>query len=406
MPKRIEFNGQVHEFPDDFTDADIAAALDSGGPPTSQQSTTPMGGWLPTAGGMVGSLVGTAGGALLTPLMGPAGIMAGRTLGAGLGGALGKGAEMFLDDKPDSFSDVASQMGGAGLQQGGAELAGGMLGKAVGKFAPRLMQSALKPSKAIRNEFGNVAETAVKRGIPISKGGERKVGKLIEASANKTNAAISQAQNAGARPIAMQDVVPSLQAVAQKVAKEPLDAGAKLQDISDIGGRLLQQHPNPIPLTEAQAMKQAAQRVATQGYKAVNAGNAINSVTPDANMAIARGLREQIEQRVPSVAGLNAETQGLMGVERSLEDALGRISNNQPIGMNALIASGVGGGAYAASGDPGLGGGVGLGIMALTNPYLASRLAIGAGKAAPAIGQLPNAARAAALLQALSEQEQ
>lgn len=32
MPQRIEFDGEIHEFPDDFTDADIAAALD-GGPP-------------------------------------------------------------------------------------------------------------------------------------------------------------------------------------------------------------------------------------------------------------------------------------------------------------------------------------------------------------------------------------
>lgn len=29
MPKRIDFEGQVHEFPDDFTDEDIAAALES-----------------------------------------------------------------------------------------------------------------------------------------------------------------------------------------------------------------------------------------------------------------------------------------------------------------------------------------------------------------------------------------
>ena len=150
--------------------------------------------------------------------------------------------------------------------------------------------------------------------------------------------------------------------------------------------------------------RQAAQRVASEGYRKVARGADINTVPLDANMAIARGLRKQIEQRA-DVGPLNEQTQRLMGVERALDDAMGRISNNQPIGMNALIAAGAGSATGLASQDPGVGGTVGLGILALTNPWLASRLAIAADRMAPAVGQIPNAARTAALIQQLSEQE-
>jgi hypothetical protein len=39
MPKRIEFEGKVHEFPDDFSDADIAAALGGGSDAPAQPPT-------------------------------------------------------------------------------------------------------------------------------------------------------------------------------------------------------------------------------------------------------------------------------------------------------------------------------------------------------------------------------
>jgi hypothetical protein len=44
MPQRIEFEGAVHEFPDDFTDTDIAAALASVPPAARQQTTSPSSG--------------------------------------------------------------------------------------------------------------------------------------------------------------------------------------------------------------------------------------------------------------------------------------------------------------------------------------------------------------------------
>jgi len=425
MPKEIEIDGVVHEFPDDFSDDDIAAALGGSAPPSTptQSLTQKVAGMLPTAGGMVGSLVGRIGGTVLgSPVAGHGGAIG----GAAIGGAAGQGYGELLKhatEIPGALMDVGRNMlnpetrnatmrggmegmaqgaanaGISGAIQGGLEAGGVGLAKGAKAAAPRFMQSMVKPSKAVRDSFPTVSQDMVDRGIAIGgQAGQPKVGKLLSKAGDAVNDKLQLAQRMGARPISMKDVVPSLQSVAQKVGKEPLDGGAKLTEVTDIGGRLLQQHPNPIPLLEAQEMKQAAQRVASQGYKQLDAGAPINSVTPDANMAIARGLREQIEQRA-NVGPLNEELQKLIGVDRALEGAMGRIANNQPIGMNALIASGAGLGAGMASGDIGTGSGVGFGILALTNPYLASRLAIGADRLAPAAAQIPNVGRAALLAQ-------
>ena len=59
MPQqRIEFEGTIHEFPADFTDADIAAALGSGGGGESQPTTGPT--RIPALGTAAGVAAGIA----------------------------------------------------------------------------------------------------------------------------------------------------------------------------------------------------------------------------------------------------------------------------------------------------------------------------------------------------------
>lgn len=389
MPIKVQLtDGRTVEFPDGTSEQEMEAALTQLPPPDDAPATAPSApakGLLPTAGGFVGSLIGTVGG------------YPGRVAGAAAGGALGKGAEMLMDDKSQGFSEGLRAMGGEAMLQGGAEAAGGVIGKGIKAAAPRLMQSVMKPTKAIRDEFPTVAKDAVEYGIGVGQKGLDKVGTLISGTSQKVMDKLSLAQRAGARPIAMSDVTTELAPVAQKIAKEPISAG-KLSQLNDIGNQARLENPGPISLLRAQEMKQAAQRVAGEGYKKIARGADINTIPLDANMAIARGLRKEIEKRA-NVGPLNAETQRLMGVERAMDAAQGRISNNQPIGMNALIASGVGAGAYGASGDSGTGGMTAATVLALTNPWLASRLAIGMDRAAPLATFAPQAARAALLAQ-------
>lgn len=353
---------------------------------------------------------------------GAVGGMVGGVPGAALGGAGGSGIETLLrhlGEIPGAVVDVsrnlvshpgatlggfgegavqgATDAGISGAVQGALEGAGGLVAKGLKAAAPRIMQGVLKPTQTLRNEFPTIAKDAVASGISLSEKGLAKAGKLIGQRTQQVTDAIANAT--GAAPIAMQDVLSAVQPVAQKVAQEPLRAG-KLSQLSELGGQALKENPNPIPLLDAQAMKQAAQRIASEGYAKVAKGADINTVPLDFNMALARGLREQIESRVPEVAGLNAQTQNLIGVERAVEQALGRIGNTDPsklwrIGGGAAVGGAVGQGVGA---DPSKSGGIGAALGALSgNPALLSRVAIGADRLAPLASHAPHAARAALL---------
>jgi hypothetical protein len=68
MPKQIDFEGQVHEFPDDFTDADIAAALAQVSPAPSHRPEKSVGGLLSNAGGDVAEMASGIGQMVLHPI--------------------------------------------------------------------------------------------------------------------------------------------------------------------------------------------------------------------------------------------------------------------------------------------------------------------------------------------------
>lgn len=359
-------------------------------PAPAAQPEAPMRGMLPTAGGLVGSLVGA-------PFGQP-------VAGAAAGGALGKGAEMLLDSTPQSFSEGAQEMGKAGAEQGAYELAGGLVGKGLAKGAGRLYQSVAKPAKALRAEFPTVIQDALRSGVALGQRGADKAERLLSQAGAATRDMLSTAEAAGVKPITMRPVLKSLSSVEEKVSKQPL-RDVDLSTLRNIRGQVLAENPAPIPITAAQDMKQAAQRIASEGYRKIDRGGDINSVPLDANMAIASGLRQAIERRAPEVGPLNQQTQKLIGVRKMVDAANDRVANHAPpgLGMSALIASGAAGAAGLASGDRNTGIGTGLSVMALTNPAIASRLAIGANRLAPLASHAPQAGRLAALLSQLGQ---
>jgi len=81
MPKQIEFEGAVHEFPDDFSDAEIAAALDGGAPETTQAAA---------AGGMPGTASAVTAGALGLASAAPAIVSGVNMLAKGAGAIANK----------------------------------------------------------------------------------------------------------------------------------------------------------------------------------------------------------------------------------------------------------------------------------------------------------------------------
>lgn len=105
--------------------------------------------------------------------------------------------------------------------------------------------------------------------------------------------------------------------------------------LSDLQQRFLQQRNSALTLQEAQRLKQAEQGLADTAYKAEANGGPVNGIDARFHQGIARGTRQAIEQRVPSVGPLNAQTQSLIGLRNAIENANMR---NVGIGVKGLIA--------------------------------------------------------------------
>jgi hypothetical protein len=148
-------DGVRHAFPDDATPDEMNAALNAqygapklnAMPSPSQRMRNRTLAFLPTAGGAVGGLAGSA----FTPEVGPLGPIG----GAALGGAAGKSLQTAFLGRPAS----PSELGGSALAQGTQEAVGLGAGALAGKFGRGIARKAVSFQRApkasvILNEFG------------------------------------------------------------------------------------------------------------------------------------------------------------------------------------------------------------------------------------------------------------
>ena len=338
---------------------------------------------LPAIGGAIGGLLGAAGGP---------GVAAGT---AALGGAAGRAGQHViggLQKRPvPQGTDLAADLGTAGATQGAVQLVGGAMGGALAKGARRMYQGLAKPSKALRQEFPDVIDTAVKERIPLTQRGAQKVEQKLGASSAKAREVITQAEQAGAPPVQPREVVSAFPSVVKELRKRA-DIGQAPQfgAVGARGQRLMASHGRSgIPLSRAQELKQTAQTSAQGAYRAKDRGVAKELGAEDLlDEATAKGLRQAIERRVPDVAPINRQTQSLIGVDRMLTDALGREGNTLGVGgMRDLIAAGAGGGLGSAVGMPAEGVAAGLLLRLLSAPGTGSVGAIGLNE----LSKLPHA---------------
>lgn len=388
MPIRVEYGGQTHEFPDTFTDADIAAALSETdsepAQPAAAQSkfdrdfpglseklsaqdaqvrkgTTAQ---LAAAGGFLGGIPGAALG----------GYVGGRVSGKDVSGALQEGA-----------------------MQGAVQATGQVLPPVLRAGAERLVTGLVKPSKALRDSFGGntIARTILDTGATVSQRGADKLINLMGLSRNNALQIVRDAEQAGVPGVTARDVTREYAPVARELGRR-VDIGQP----NPGGGMMMHGGGNPlspvtdrarglvktatrtggaIPLTKAQTMKETAQDAASGAYRQMERGT-VKQLTADDMLdeATARGLKQAIERRVPAVGPANAQTQRLLGASRAMEDALSRNANNNAIGaMKDLIAIGGGAGLGQLTGDPDKGAAAGLLLALLTRPTTGSITAIG-----------------------------
>lgn len=337
MPRRVQGpDGVTHEFPDDATDAEISAALDSQQQPSAAAAATPapagrtwtdtLTDWLPAVGGTVGGIVGTA--------AGPMGTLG----GAGLGAAAGEAYKELINRArgaaaPATPTAAAAQIATSGVTQGVApELVGMGVGRAMSAVAPRIMQSAVKPG--IRNlvrdvkagaSTPKVVQTLLDEGVNVTPGGLAKLQGLFDATNAEIKAAVASAPGTiDKRAVAAQTLNTAQQFSKQVNPTNDLKAiGAVTQEFLD--------HPiytgKTLTPAEAQASKIATYQSLKDKYGKVGAASI------EAEKALARGLKEEIAAKVPGISALNERDGKLLEALDQVGRRVALAGNKDPIGF-------------------------------------------------------------------------
>jgi uncharacterized membrane protein len=271
---------------------------------------------LPTAGGFLGSLVGAG-------KWNPVGVA-----GAAVGGTGGEFLRQIANaargsaDTPTSFREQISRAGTEGAIQAGAEGGGRLISAGLRTVAEPIYNFGLGAAKALRREYPAMARTAINEGIAVSPRGTEKAGRLLTRSTNQADAVIAQAEQAGASPIATNEVVSGFKDVAGEAGKR-----ARLGQVDDTGAiasrakAIHLKNKQGIPLSEAQTLKRTAQKSADKAFRAEERGGQVAGVNAELDLATARGLKSAIETRVPAVGPINQRSQALGGLTQALEDA-------------------------------------------------------------------------------------
>lgn len=384
MPIRVTLpDGSIANFPDGMAPADIEKALSAAKIPEAPVAEEPgllQRGWEfvkshPTELGAIAGAIAAVpltGGASLVPAIAAAGL--GGAGGAGLG--MLAGAAYGAPNIPSTSMGVLKTMGEQGATQAAAEAGGRAIQAGLKAGAGRLYQSVLKPTVAAQREFPDLIRTGLTNAIPVSEWGAEKAGALVGAS---RDAATQLVTDAAAQPNAARinprQAVAGITSAVKNVKDLPV-ARPQLQAIGDYARQYLAEHPSAIPLDTAQQSVRATDRFYDPAYRAtMDRGNPVTTGSAAAALGINNETRQLLRQAVPGLAEQNAQTQALEGLRQAVERRAGVQANRSAVGMQHLINAGVGASAGVYGGkEKGLG--TFAAMEALTNPAIASRLAI------------------------------
>ena len=205
---------------------------------------------------------------------------------------------------------------------------GGAIGKTVGApLARPLMRSALKPSsKAIRSgEADRAVETLLKEGANVTSGGAAKLRTMIDALDDKVSKAIEMSSASVKKSHAADAIKGTLQRF-----REQATPGADVKAIKKVWDEFNQRLGDLIPVQQAQAIKRGTYRVLADKY------GEIGSASTEAQKAIARGLKEGIEEAEPVVGPLNKRQSELINALKLAEYRASVSGNRNPLGLSWL----------------------------------------------------------------------
>lgn len=345
LEKVVEIPGVGNvAFPSSMTDAQINAAASKlyhesnrgQAKPQKQSWISRATTWVPSVTGAVGGIVG-----------GP--------VGAAAGGAAGKGIQQAVEQAGEigpAIRDVASNVtagygkasasgfakgaaegtvaaGKEAAIQGAAEGVGSAVGQGLKAAGPWLMQKALKPTATMLKEYGTTASelatTLLREGVNVTEGGVAKLQRLFEATNQDIAAAVAGAKG----QIGKKSVAARALTTANRLAQQTNPA----KDLKAVGETVSEFLDHPVysgptlTVPEAQAMKIGTYRQIGKKY------GEVSSAEIETQKSLARGLKEEIADEVPGIAGLNTRDSELMAAL----DAVGRraalAGNRDPVGF-------------------------------------------------------------------------
>jgi hypothetical protein len=245
-----------------------------------------------------------------------------------------------------------------------------MIGKPIEKLADKtssaVIKGTLRPSKAIRDDFGGadaIADTVKKERVFSEASAGKKLG---ESSAAK-RARLEQAEAAGVEG-------PERKAIADAARGKPSGKAAMRArlgepdqtDVIEARAKHLEGDGGRFGLVDADVLKGEAQELAFE------AGTDNLSLKKLQNKEIARAFREGIEQQVPDVGPMNERTQGLIGAKRAFSEA-----QDRPNALTNMMALGAGGTVGAGTGDPVQAIATALAMKAMNSPRVGALAGIG-----------------------------
>lgn len=288
-------------------------------------------GYLPAIGGAVGGMVGGAGGTVAG--MGVGGVP-GAIAGAGIGAAGGEAAKQLINRAtgqaaPATPLDAATAIGKEGAIQAGSQAIGSGAGALMEAYGPMLMQKALKPTVAVLKEYGTTGErmanTLLKEGVNVTKGGFEKLQNLLQANQADISAAVQSATGS----ISKKDVAMRTLSTAKKLG-EQANPTADLNAANDAVVEFLN-HPimkgPTMSIPEAQAMKVGTYEQIGKHY------GEVSSAATETQKALARGLKEEIASAVPKIQNLNMREADLLAALDSVGRRAAIAGNANPVGF-------------------------------------------------------------------------
>lgn len=264
----------------------------------------------------------------------------------------GKVTDIAATHMPAEAAAAVGTAANLGVQQI-PTLVGGAITKAAASpvlndWAHRLMQSALKPSAASQRT-GQAAEainTMLEKGISVTPGGIAKLRSQIDDLNNSISHAIATSnETVNKREVA-------------RVLRETVDK-FKMQvnpqsDLTQIRNAWVDFLNHPLFAGKADIPVQAAQELKQGTYRALGskAYGELKGVDLEAQKALARGLKDQIAQKVPGVGQLNKAESELLNAETLAVSRVMMDRNKDIVGLPWLAKNPAAWLAYAADRSP------------------------------------------------------